>query len=133
MQQKTGTRLWVPLHGDLTTILDATPSSHLTYLISGHGKPYASAKSLGNAMNAWAKQAGLTGCELHGLRKSCARRLAEAGCTALEIMAITGHKTLKEVERYTKAADQERMAERAISRTQSYPRQDRSYPRKEKA
>jgi hypothetical protein len=59
----------------------------------------------------------------------------EASCRGwlLEIMAITGHKTLKEVERYTKAADQERMAERAIERTESYPREDRVYPQEKKA
>jgi hypothetical protein len=43
-------------------------------------------------------------------------RLAEAGCTAHEIMAISGHKSLKEVERYTKAADQERLARSAVAR-----------------
>ena len=41
-------------------------------------------------------------------RKAAARRLAEAGCTVHEIAAITGHTTLKEVERYTKAVDRER-------------------------
>ena len=69
----------------------------------------------------------------HGLRKACCRRLAEAGCSAHEIMSISGHKSLAEVERYTKAADQKRMAERAIARTESYPRQDRPYPRTKKA
>ena len=59
-QQKTGTRLWVPLHPDLRAIIDATPSNDLTFLITAHGKPYANANCLGNAMNAWAKQAGLT-------------------------------------------------------------------------
>ena len=39
-----------------------------------------------------------------------ATRLADAGCTAHEIAAISGHKTLKEVERYTKGADQARLA-----------------------
>jgi hypothetical protein len=43
-------------------------------------------------------------------------RLAEAGCTAHEIRAISGHKSLREVERYTKAADQERLARAAASR-----------------
>jgi hypothetical protein len=38
------------------------------------------------------------------------RRLAEAGCTAHQIAAISGHKSLREVERYTKTADQKRMA-----------------------
>jgi len=41
---------------------------------------------------------------------------AEAGCSASEIAAITGHKTLAEVERYTRAADQERLARQAIER-----------------
>ena len=48
------------------------------------------------------------------MRKAAARRLAEAGCSASEIAAITGHKTLAEVERYTRAADQERLARQAI-------------------
>ena len=39
-----------------------------------------------------------------------ATRLADAGCTAHEIAAISGHKTLKEVVRYTKGADQARLA-----------------------
>jgi integrase len=131
VQHKTGTRLWV--HPDLKAILDATPSPHLTFLISGHGKPYASAKTFGSAMSAWANQAGLSGCPPHGLRKACCRRLAEAGCSATEIMSISGHKSLAEVERYVRAANQKGMAERAISRTQSYPREDQSYPREKKA
>lgn len=60
--------------------------------------------------------AGLKGLSAHGLRKSAARRLAEAGCSTKQIAAITGHKTLGEVERYTASADQERMAREAISR-----------------
>jgi hypothetical protein len=36
--------------------------------------------------------------------------LAEAGCSASQIAAISGHATLHEVARYTKAADQRRMA-----------------------
>jgi integrase len=55
-------------------------------------------------------------CTPHGLRKAACRRLAEAGCTAHEIMAISGHKTLSEVERYTKAVDQARMARNAMAR-----------------
>ncbi|MBA3826475.1 MAG: FAD-binding protein, partial [Ktedonobacterales bacterium] len=40
---------------------------------------------------------------------TAARRLAEAGATDKEIMAVTGHTTLQEVTRYTKAASQERL------------------------
>ena len=49
-------------------------------------------------------------------RKAAARRLAEAGCTVHEIAAITGRTTLKEVERYTKAVDRERLARSAKAR-----------------
>src|SRR5262245_35468372 len=51
------------------------------------------------------------------LRKSCLRRLAEAGCTAPEIMAVSGHKSLAEVERYIRQAEQKLLADRAIART----------------
>jgi len=53
-------------------------------------------------------------CSAHGLRKAAARRLAEAGCSNQQIKAITGHKTDKEVARYTAAADQIRLAEQAM-------------------
>lgn len=55
-------------------------------------------------------------CVTHGLRKAAARRLAEAGCTANEIAAITGHATLVEVSRYTKAAEQRKLAQSAMKR-----------------
>src|SRR5262249_27743377 len=115
-QQKTGTSLKVPLHPELKGIIDATPSVNLTVLVSEKSKPFASANSFGQIIKGWAREAGLTGCPLHGLRKACCRRLAEAGCTAPEIMAISGHKSLSEVERYIKDAEQKRMAERAMAK-----------------
>jgi integrase len=48
------------------------------------------------------------------LRKAAARRLAEAGCSANVIAAVTGHKSLREVARYTAAADQLRLARQGI-------------------
>jgi hypothetical protein len=53
------------------------------------------------------------------LRKAAARRLAEAGCTQHEIAAITGHASLKEIVRYTKAADQRRLATTAMKKMQA--------------
>lgn len=132
-QQKTGTPLKIRLHPELVAILAATPSEHLTFLVTEHRKPYRSANSFGHRMRLWAQEAGLTGCPLHGLRKSCLRRLAEAGCTAPEIMAISGHKSLSEVQRYIEAAEQEKMADRAIARTESYPRADQHLPTEKKA
>jgi integrase len=53
---------------------------------------------------------------MHGLRKAACRRLAEAGCSANEIAAISGHTSLNEVARYTKAAEQMHLAEQALGR-----------------
>jgi integrase len=68
------------------------------------------------ARRAWCDQAGLSSCSFHGLRKAACRRLAEAGCSASEIAAISGHATLHEVGRYTKAADQAKLAKAALGR-----------------
>lgn len=48
------------------------------------------------------------------LRKAAATRLAQRGATAHEIMAITGHRSLEEVERYTRAAKQGELADAAM-------------------
>ena len=55
-------------------------------------------------------------CQPHGLRKAAGRRLAEAGCSSRELMAVLGHKTLCEAERYTRDADQARLASAAVAR-----------------
>ena len=41
-------------------------------------------------------------------------RLAEAGCTPHQIQAITGHDNLAEIETYTKAVSQKRLAQIAM-------------------
>jgi hypothetical protein len=55
------------------------------------------------------------------LRKAACRRLAEVGCSANEIAAISGHASLKEVERDTRAVDQARMARNAMARKRERP------------
>ena len=113
-QQKTKTKLAIPIHSELQTVLDATPSEHLTYLTTAFGRPFTPA-GFGGWFRAACDAAGLPkGCSVHGLRKAACRRLAEAGCSANVIAAISGHRTLKEVARYTTAADQEKLADTAI-------------------
>jgi integrase len=53
---------------------------------------------------------------MHGLRKTAARMLAEAGCSVHEIASITGHWSLKEIERYTRAVDLKRLGFAAVHR-----------------
>jgi integrase len=52
----------------------------------------------------------------HGLRKALMRRLAEHSASSKEIAAVSGHKTLGEVERYTRAADQKKLSASAIAK-----------------
>jgi hypothetical protein len=116
-QQKTGVELLLPIYPELQAALDATPASHLTFLVTATGKPYG-----GNAFSEqfrnWCDAAGLPKrCSAHGLRKASCRRMAEAEYTANEIMAHSGHGTMKELVRYTKAADQARLARNAMTRT----------------
>jgi len=44
------------------------------------------------------------------------RRLAEADGTGKQIASISGHKTLKVIERYTRAADQKKLAQAAMEK-----------------
>jgi integrase len=116
VQGKTGAKLWVPLHPELARILRAWPRRHVVILTTSFGKPFTGA-GFGNYMADKIAAAGLPDrCVTHGLRKAAARRLAEAGCSSKEIAAITGHTTLKEIERYTKAAEQRRLAAAAMQR-----------------
>ena len=57
--------------------------------------------------------------DLPALAARFGRRLAEAGCTAHEIAAITGHASLKEIEHYTKAVDQQKLAASAMEKTRT--------------
>jgi integrase len=114
VQQKTRAKLLIPIHSDLGALLAQWPRKHLVILATARGKPF-SAAGFGNWMAGKIAAAGLPDeCVTHGLRKAAARRLAEAGATTLEIMAVTGHRSLPEVERYTRDAQQERLAAQAI-------------------
>ncbi len=108
-------RLSLPIIPELQRIIDATPSEGLTFLTTQAGGTY-SAESFGNRFREWCREARLPHCSAHGLRKAAASRLAELGCSELEIMAITGHRTMKEVAHYTRAARQRVMAENAFGR-----------------
>ena len=117
-QEKTGIELIIPVHPTLAGIIAAAPRDHLTFVTTRLGKPFH-----GSAFSRWfgeqCDKAGLSHCSAHGLRKAAARRLAEAGCTAHEIAAITGHASLTELVRYTRAVDQRRLAEAAMTKTRT--------------
>jgi site-specific recombinase XerD len=116
VQQKTGTALSIPIHPELLAAMKAGPSNGLTLIGDKHGRPI-SRHTLTLVIRKAVEQAGLPSeCVAHGLRKAQMRRLAEDGATVKEIASVSGHKTLREIERYTAAADQKRLSRRAIAK-----------------
>lgn len=112
-QIKTKAQLFIPLHPELADLV-SRETDRLTFLMTEAGRPFTP-NGFYMRFRKWVEEAGLPpGRSPHGLRKATARRLAEAGCTAHQIASVTGHKTLSEVQRYTQAADQAKMARAAV-------------------
>ena len=108
--------LEIPVHPKLREIIDSTPMIGVkTFLVTHFGKPYTAA-GFGNWFRELCDGAGCFDISAHGGRKATARRLAEIGCSANQIAAITGHASLSEIQRYTKAADRKRMAQEAMKK-----------------
>jgi integrase len=115
-QQKTSKPLMIPISNQLRAAIDAMPADRLTFITATRGEPYLPT-SFSNWFRDRCREAGLPiGFSVHGLRKAVCRRLAEAGCTEKEIGAISGHKSLRMMQRYTEAADQEHLARAALER-----------------
>lgn len=114
-QGKTGSVLVIPLHPELRRVLAAVHPRSLTILAkSGRG---INPIYFGHLMAKAIDDAGLPDdCVLHGLRKSAAVALIDAGCTPHQAMAITGHKTAQMLELYAKRRDQEKLGRAAMKK-----------------
>lgn len=106
-RHKSKVETHVPLTADLQAVIARTPDISATFILNDYGKPYKK-ESLGNLYGNAARAAGITS-RLHGLRKAFCVYWAENGKTTHEIAAMSGHLSLAEVQRYTKAADRKRI------------------------
>jgi integrase len=114
VQEKTGAGLVIPVHSNLVMSMKACSTKGLALFGQENGRPI-SGNGLSAVVERGARAAGLPAkCVPPGLRKALMRRLAERGATTKQIASVSGHKTLKEVERYTAAADQARLARATI-------------------
>jgi integrase len=109
----TTNELMIPIHPALARALQAGPVVGMQHIITNaRGKPL---RALTDLIERAVKLAGLPSrCVAHGLRKAALRRLAESGGTTKEIAAVSGHRSLAEIERYTARADQAGLARSAI-------------------
>jgi integrase len=117
-------RLVLPILPALQQVIDSSLCGELAFLVNDLGRPFTDA-GFGNKFREWCNQAGLHHCTAHGLRKAGATIAANRGATAHQLMAIFGWDTLKMAEAYTRAADQERLAEAAMHMLET-PEQNRT-------
>jgi integrase len=114
-QLKTGTPLWIPCHLRLKAVLERTDRKSEFILTTRYGKGY-SAHGLCQMIRVATAQIGAEECSAHGLRCNAAIALIEAGCEVPQVLAITGHKTFKEAQRYASHRDQKKLAKQAVAK-----------------
>jgi integrase len=116
VQKKTGTALSIPIHPALKASIKSVPKKGM-YVLSDERGRSIQRQSLTRIIRISAKKAGLPPeCVAHGLRKAALRRLAERGASDKQIAAVSGHRSMNEVQRYTAAADQSELAQQAMRR-----------------
>ncbi|NBW09741.1 MAG: hypothetical protein EBR82_17130 [Caulobacteraceae bacterium] len=113
-QIKTGEPMRIPIDPRLAKSIAATKTGHLAFIIADSGRPFTE-DGFGMWFMRRCREAGITGYSMHGLRKAAARRMAESGLSNQLIKSITGHRTDAEVSRYTREAEQTRMAKLAMA------------------
>ena len=104
----------IPMLGGLKSLLAASPTGDLTYIVTERGSPYTK-ESLANLIKDWCRDAGLPHCSVHGMRKASATILAERGATTPQLCAIFGWTKLDTAERYIRKANKKVMALKGLT------------------
>ena len=112
-QQKTNKPLLIKMHPELVRVLASVPKGNLTFLVTERGAPFTPA----GLSNWFGKRCREAACAI-AARTGCAssprpgwRMPAQAPTSS---RPRTGHETSKEVERYTREADQARLDEQGL-------------------
>jgi len=133
-QEKTGKKLWIPMHKALKRMLKPVPRHGEFILTNTRGEAWTTGfKAAWQNEMAREELAPLREQRyvFHGLRKSSVVMLLEAGCTDAEVAAITGQ-TREMVEHYAQAVNQKKLAAAAILKWAALQAAAQSTRRKEK-
>lgn len=104
----------VPYWPELQAVVAATRGAgRETFIAQANGKPYTP-ESFGNMFRVWCDEAGLSQCSAHGLRKAFVVEMIRKRRRPAEVMAVTGHTTQKEFDRYARAYLRENAAEQLL-------------------
>lgn len=106
----------------LEAALASVPRTNLTFLLDDHGRPFEP-RNFGNWFRRHCAEAGLKGRSAHGVRKTAATRIVNAGGSTEQGKAFTGHRS-HEFDRYTRDADQARLAREALRLVQAHLEQN---------
>ena len=108
-------QLGIPIRPELRTAIDTTPSGNLVYVATSHGTPFQSSKGFSQWFVDQRKSAGLPDkCRPHGLRKTAAARLAEAGVGEFMLMSVMGWTNPNQARKYIEKASRAKMAGKAM-------------------
>lgn len=114
---KRGSRaVEIPMLAPLHTAIRAQTVVGPAYLLTEHGKPFASAEGLRNRFKKWCLAAGLEDRSSHGIRKAAGHLMALHGATQYEIMAVHGHANASTSQVYTDTVERARLGEMAASK-----------------
>jgi integrase len=104
----------IPIAPELQAALAAAPNSALTFIVGANDRPLKAATFSARFIRA-AETAGVPG-SAHGLRKTRATLLAEAGATEAELAAAMGWRGTAMAQLYTRSRNETLLAERAANK-----------------
>lgn len=106
----------VPIMPPLAAAIAAQKVVGPAYLLTAHGKPFASPAAFGNWFRERVAEAGMTDRSPHGIRKASGEMMALAGATQYHIMAVHGHTNAKTSEVYTQGVNRQKLAAEAMQK-----------------
>ena len=111
-QNKTGVELYIPFTARLRSYLAQTPKKGFTIVTTIHGTEM-SYNAVEQRFRTVRERAGIGNYVMHGWRYTAAQQLLLAGCSDAEIGAITGHKSLEMIAKYSRKGQQAQLARTA--------------------
>lgn len=114
--EKNNEQLHIPVDPILQAAFDRVTTGHLAYLVTPkQGRPFKSKESFGNWFGKMCSEAGVPS-RAHGIRKTVAQKLAEAGGSNAELKALFGWTSDAMATLYTRNADRKKLAEGAAQK-----------------
>ena len=116
VQQKTGVKVWIPIHSTLKAELARVPRHVRWMLYNEMGNQMTRGRLQERLLVVW-RRLGVR-YRWHGLRKNLVNNLLEAGCSTSQVSAITGQ-SLALVEHYARGRDVKALAVSAMQKWES--------------